>query len=331
MSRMFSSTARVWARMSSTVRPLASRCAPAMESSARRALVPDTKMKSPARRKCGKVPRGRALPATTALSARAAARPASSALMRAIPPPAPLELHADVHGLGEEAERVRPALTADARELHPAEGRAQVAQIPVIDPGDAHFQLPGYAMGALQIRGPHGSGQPIAGVVRQLHRLLFGIERRHVADGTEDLLLDAARSFREAAHDGRLDEGAAIALITKGRHAAATDDFAVLLARQAVVGQNFLAVRARDQRSQVRALVRPADLERARPCAERLHEALEDRALYVDALGAQAHLPAVGEHRAHGAAHGRLEVRVCKHHGGVLAAELERQRLHRVR
>src|SRR5438046_538842 len=105
MSRMFSSTARVWARMSSTVRPLASRCAPAMESSARRALVPDTKMKSPARRKCGKVPRGRALPATTALSARAAARPASSALMRAIPPPAPLELHADVHGLGEEAER----------------------------------------------------------------------------------------------------------------------------------------------------------------------------------------------------------------------------------
>ena len=186
-------------------------------------------------------------------------------------------------------------------------------------------------MGALQIRGPHGSRQPIAGVVRQLHRLLFGIERRHVADGTEDLLLDAARSFREAAHDGRLDEGAAIALITKGRHAAATDDFAVLLARQAVVGQNFLAVRARDQRSQVRALVRPADLERARPCAERLHEALEDRALYVDALGAQAHLPAVGEHRAHGAAHGRLEVRVCKHHGGVLAAELERQRLHRVR
>src|SRR5256885_2589817 len=140
MSRMFSSTARVWARMSSTVRPLASRCAPAMESSARRALVPDTKMKSPARRKCGKVPRGRALPATTALSARAAARPASSALMRAIPPPAPLELHADVHGLGEEAERVRPALTADARELHPAEGRAQVAQIPVIDPGDARSE-----------------------------------------------------------------------------------------------------------------------------------------------------------------------------------------------
>src|SRR5438270_138411 len=199
MSRMFSSTARVWARMSSTVRPLASRCAPAMESSARRALVPDTKMKSPARRKCGKVPRGLALPATTALSARAAARPASSALMRAIPPPARLELNGDVHGVGEEAERVRPALAADARELHPAEGRAQVAQIPVIDPGDAHFQLAGYAMGALQIRGPHGSRQPIAGVVRQLHRLLFGIERRHVADGTEDLLLDAARSFTESA------------------------------------------------------------------------------------------------------------------------------------
>src|SRR5256885_14299724 len=162
MSRMFSSTARVWARMSSTVRPLASRCAPAMESSARPALVPDTKMKSPPRRKCGKVPRGRALPATTALSARAAARLASSTLMCA-PPPAPLQLHADVHGFGKEGERVRPALAADARELHPAEGRAQVAQIPVIDPGDAHFHLAGYAVGALQIRGPHGSRQPVAG------------------------------------------------------------------------------------------------------------------------------------------------------------------------
>src|SRR3979411_1226910 len=146
MSPMFSSTARVCARMSSTGRPVASRSAPAMESSARRALVPDTKMKSPARRKCGNVPRGLALPGITALCTSLCI-------------PTPLELHADVHGLGEEAERMRPALAADvkgsgeqdermrpplaadARELHPAEGRAQVAQIPVIDPREAHFHL----------------------------------------------------------------------------------------------------------------------------------------------------------------------------------------------
>jgi len=105
-----------------------------------------------------------------------------------------------------------------------------------------------------------------------------------VADGPEDLLLDAARSFREADHYGRLDEGAAVALITEGRHAAAAEDLAALLTRQAVVGQNLVAVRARDERSQVRALVRPADRKPARPLRQRLHEALEDRALDVHAF-----------------------------------------------
>src|SRR5256885_3771777 len=72
-------------------------------------------------------------------------------------------------------------------------------------------------MRALQIRGPHGSGQPIARVVCQPHGLILGVERCHVADGAEDLLLHTARSFREAAHDGRLDEGAAVALVAEGR------------------------------------------------------------------------------------------------------------------
>src|ERR1700741_1372142 len=137
MSRMFSMTLRVCARMSSCGAPSLPGSAPAIESSARRALVPETKMKSPARRKCGKVPRGRALPATTALPA-VAARPRCAALpafgSRTV---ASLELHADVHGLGEEGERMRAAFAADARQLHPAERRAQIAQEPVIHPDDA--------------------------------------------------------------------------------------------------------------------------------------------------------------------------------------------------
>jgi len=37
---------------------------------------------------------------------------------------------------------MRPALAADPRELHPAKGRAQIAQVPIIHPGDADFHLP---------------------------------------------------------------------------------------------------------------------------------------------------------------------------------------------
>src|SRR5580704_9294254 len=156
--------------MSSSGRPLASSSAPAIESSARRALVPETKMKSPARRKCGKVPRGCALPATTPLGALASLR-RSSILMRAL-----LELDADVHRLGKERERMCPALAADTRELHPAEGRAQVAQKPVVHPGDAHLHLARHAMRALQVAGPDGRRQTVAGVVGERDRLLLGVE-----------------------------------------------------------------------------------------------------------------------------------------------------------
>src|SRR6516164_7290989 len=162
MSRTFSSTARVWARMSSTAGPPPSLAAPAMESSARRALVPETNMKSPARRKCGKVPRGLALSASTALRALG---------LRSMPSSS--ELHADVHRLGEERERVHSPLAADARELDATEGRAQIPQEPVIHPGDAHLHLPRNAVRALQVRGPHRSGETITGIVGELHRLLF--------------------------------------------------------------------------------------------------------------------------------------------------------------
>src|SRR5579863_5039272 len=68
MSRTFSITARVCIRMSSRAVPSSSTSAPAMELSPRRALVPDTIRKSPARFMCGYLPRGTALPVTILLS-----------------------------------------------------------------------------------------------------------------------------------------------------------------------------------------------------------------------------------------------------------------------
>src|SRR6266853_5734498 len=49
------------------------------------------------------------------------------------------QFDADVGRLGIEIERVQTAFAADSGELGPAEGRAQVAQEPAVDPGDADF------------------------------------------------------------------------------------------------------------------------------------------------------------------------------------------------
>src|SRR5882724_13238553 len=62
-----------------------------------------------------------------------------------------LELDADVGRLGIEIERVQAALAADARELGPAEGRAQVAQEPAVDPGDADFHRLADAVAAREV------------------------------------------------------------------------------------------------------------------------------------------------------------------------------------
>ena len=58
----------------------------------------------------------------------------------------------------------------------------------------------------------------------------------------------------------------------------------------------------------------------------RLHgcdESVEDWALNVDALGAQAHLAAVEKGRAHDAVHGSIKVAVRENNAGVLATKFE--------
>jgi hypothetical protein len=56
---------------------------------------------------------------------------------------------------------------------------------------------------------------------------------------------------------------------------------------------------------------------------QRGDELLEDRALHIDALGAQADLAAVLEGAARDAGDGLVEVGVGEHDAGVLAAQLE--------
>src|SRR5215472_10853062 len=151
---------------------------------------------------------------------------------------------------------MRAALAADSRELHAAERRAQITQEPVVDPGDSHFHGTRHAMSALQVGSPDRGREAVASVVRQLHRLLFGVERRDVTHRAEDLLLDAAGILGEAANDGRLDECAGITLVAEYGYTSAADNLPVLGTCQAVVRQHLLAVRTGYQRPQVRPLER---------------------------------------------------------------------------
>src|SRR6266850_5966804 len=64
------------------------------------------------------------------------------------------QFDADVGRLGIEIQRVQAALAAYARELGSAEGRAQVAQEPAVDPGDADFHRLAHAVAAREVGGP---------------------------------------------------------------------------------------------------------------------------------------------------------------------------------
>eukprot|EP01136_Pigoraptor_vietnamica_P037655 Opistho-1_new@105924 len=241
----------------------------------------------------------------------------------------PSQLHAHVAQLGVELERVHAAFAADARGLRSAEGGAQVAQEPAVDPADADLDLPGHAVRGAEVLGPHRGGESVVGGIGQRDRLLFGVERRDVAARAEDLLADHRGRFRQAGPDRRLHPMAFGQHAAHLRHAAAGDDSGVLLHRLAVVAQHLVAVLGRDQRPQAHAgLFRGADLQRLGLGLQRLHELLEDRPLHVDALGAQADLAAVLEGAAGDARHRPVEVGIGEHDAGVLAAELEAHRPH---
>src|SRR5574337_800889 len=189
MSGMFSITARVCARMSSFVTPISSTSTPTKLLSGRRELVPETKTKSPARLTCGNLPRGLALPATTVPCALCVfivaprrwgwAREVSSSCTPASQP------DADVGRLGIEVERVAPALAPDARQLRAAEGRAQVAREPGVDPDDADVEAARDPVRTRQVGRPHAAGQAVGGVVHARDHLVLAVERRDVAHRAE--------------------------------------------------------------------------------------------------------------------------------------------------
>eukprot|EP01136_Pigoraptor_vietnamica_P037660 Opistho-1_new@105931 len=236
----------------------------------------------------------------------------------------PSQLDADVAQLGIELERMHAAFAADARRLGAAEGGAQVAQEPAVDPADADLHLLGHAVGAAQVLGPHGGRQAVVGGVGQRDGFFLGVEGRDVAAGAEDFLADHRGRLGQAGPDGGLHPVALGQCAGHRGHAAAGDDGGAFLHGLRVVRQHLLLVLARDQRADAHAgFFRRARLERLGLGLERRDELVEDRPLHVDALGAQADLAAVLEGAAGDARHRPVEVGIGEHDAGVLAAQLE--------
>src|SRR5207237_7997048 len=115
---------------------------------------------------------------------------------------------------------------ADARPLHSAERRAQIAQHPAVDPDDADLQLGGDAMRTRQIASPERSGKTVACGVGELERFLRGLEGKQRRHRTEDLLLIGAAAGAEALDQRGLHEEPARASTGDRRPAAAAENAA---------------------------------------------------------------------------------------------------------
>src|SRR5579859_1770590 len=174
---------------------------------------------------------------------------------------ADLELDADVPELGIELERVQATFSADAGLLGAAEGRAEVAQEPAVDPDHADLELGRDALGARDVAGEKRGAEAVAGVVGALDRLLLAVEGGDVAARTEDLLAHDRGVLREAGPDRGLDPGAALELARHLEDTAARHDARALGGRPPVEGKDLLAVLQADHRAhRGRGVVRLARL-----------------------------------------------------------------------
>src|ERR1700722_4339741 len=200
MSRIFSITERVCTRMSRRVWPSGSASAPAIVLSARRALVPDTNRKSPARFTCGYLPSGAALPSTTLLLLPVILI-SVFALGDVLEAPALSESYTDIVRFGIEIQRMHSTFTSNARKSRSSEWRSQIAQEPAIHPCNAHLHLLCDTMPALQIAGPDRGGEAVFCVVGHGDGFFLRIKRCDVANGPKYFFLDAPRGFWQSSID----------------------------------------------------------------------------------------------------------------------------------
>jgi ParB family chromosome partitioning protein len=198
------------------------------------------------------------------------------------------------------------------------------------DPHRARPQRLGRLERAVVVLGPHRRGQAVDGVVGHSDRL--GVvgdldDREH---WPEDLPLRDRHRVVDAGEDRRL-EVVALAVRARGGRAA-EHDLRALLAAEAHVVRDGLELLGRDQRPEIGVVVhRVAELQRARPRHQLLHELVVDRRRHDQPRARLAHLALVEEGRPQRAVDRRVHVRVLEDDVRRLAAELERELLDRRR
>ncbi|MBG9886969.1 hypothetical protein ABE10_10505, partial [Bacillus toyonensis] len=169
----------------------------------------------------------------------------------------------DVHALlvGVEVDRPVAALVPEARGLHPAERRAEVADVVRVQPDHPRLDRLREVVRAPEIVGPDVGGEAIPRVVGEAQRLLLGVEGRDRDDGAEDLLLEDPRV---GGHVGEHRRGHVVARREPVR-ASATGDEATLCLADLDVAHDLLVVLRVHERADLRGgVVRVADLDALR-------------------------------------------------------------------
>src|SRR5690606_5252705 len=238
---------------------------------------------------------------------------------------ASVQAEGDASRLGEEAHGLPAAFATQSGLLHAAEGRAQVAVEPGVDPDDARLQAGGQAVGAAQVGGPEPGGRAVGHRIGQGQGLGLVLEGLQADRRAEDFLGIGAAVLAQALDHGRGDEPAAGAAAFQPERLAAAEDAAALGAGGVDAAQDLFVMRLRDQRTQLAVRrQRIAGDQGAHLFQEGLAEFLVVAALDQDARAAQADLPAVEEGRAHHRIQQLRPRRVGEDDGRVLATQLQR-------
>src|SRR5687767_2881380 len=116
------------------------------------------------------------------------------------------ELETHVLRLGEEAERLPPALATHTGLFYPAERCPQIANHPTIDPRDASLEVRGDAVRAVERARPHHRRQSVRRTVRERDRFFFCLEAVQRHHWAKDFFLARAACRRKSLDHSRRQE-----------------------------------------------------------------------------------------------------------------------------
>ena len=227
-----------------------------------------------------------------------------------------------------EPRRAELASVAGAAEATPL-GLGHV-RVVVVDPDGAVPERGRDPLGARRIGGPDRTGQSELGVVAELDGFLLGAEALDRQQRTEHLLADHPHVAGAVREDRRAVEEARLQVWLLGSPPARDQPPALRQRRRHVV-LDPLALLGGHQRPGLGARVQP--VAQTDPLGTGGY-AGDDGVVHLvlhDQPGARrADLPGVQEDRRQGVVDHRVEVGVGEHDVGVLAAELDRDPLHRL-